>query len=421
LDRTRSILALLLLCSAAAPAEEKSAGKPDRGERVETIDAAVLAGRVVSITDKAVFVQAGEAGTTLPRERVVEVFLSASGDLFARKGQAVLVTSAGDALAVEDVRLAGGSFRFRSPLLGRAAMKMEFVRAIYFPAAAQSAGQVRQQCRRRNLRASPQDLLVVEKKVKDQKNLIGVSGVLESISAQRRGRRRDVEITFRWQGRDRTIALKTVRAILLAGAAPAVPRPGGAILGRCGSKLYFTAVTLEGDAFEVRTSQVGRVRIPRGAVAGVRLTSDRIVDLTGLKPLRVREYGFLDRGFPHRIGKAVSGRPAEMGGKTYRRVLGVHSFCELTYRLDGRYAQFVSIVGIDDAVRPGGDAELSILGDGKVLAGPLRLTGKDAPRTLRARVSGVKEMTIRVSFGKDALDVADHVNLAAPRLIKAPK
>ena len=41
--------------------------------------------------------------------------------------------------------------------------------------------------------------------------------------------------------------------------------------------------------------------------------------------------------------------------------------------------------------------------------------------SIPANVTGVKEMTIRASFGKDGLDVADHINLAAPRLIKAPR
>ena len=49
---------------------------------------------------------------------------------------------------------------------------------------------------------------------------------------------------------------------------------------------------------------------------------------------------------------------------------------------------------------------------------PLRLTGKDDPQLVRAKVAGVKKLTIRVDFGQDNLDVSDHVDLAAARLIK---
>ena len=97
---------------------------------------------------------------------------------------------------------------------------------------------------------------------------------------------------------------------------------------------------------------------------------------------------------------------------------GVSDQYELTYRLDGPYERFVAVVGIDDAVRPGGDAELTVLGDGKPLGPPLRLRGADKARTLRLGIAGVRELTLRAGFGRDGLDVADHVDLAAPRLIK---
>ena len=42
----------------------------------------------------------------------------------------------------------------------------------------------------------------------------------------------------------------------------------------------------------------------------------------------------------------------------------------------------------------------------------------DAPRQVRVDVTGVKRLTLRVDFGADQLDVADHVNIVAARLIK---
>ena len=96
----------------------------------------------------------------------------------------------------------------------------------------------------------------------------------------------------------------------------------------------------------------------------------------------------------------------------------MHSFCEQTYALDGEYKAFVAVVGIDDAVRPAGDATLTFLGDGKVLGEPLRLTGRDKARMVRLDITGVRTFTIRVEFGADKLDVGDHVDLAAARLVK---
>ena len=74
--------------------------------------------------------------------------------------------------------------------------------------------------------------------------------------------------------------------------------------------------------------------------------------------------------------------------------------------------------GIDDSVRPAGRASLVLLGDGKPLAEPFLLTGKDEPVGIRVSVEGVKKLTVRVEFGPDKLDVGDLVDLVEPRLIK---
>jgi len=99
--------------------------------------------------------------------------------------------------------------------------------------------------------------------------------------------------------------------------------------------------------------------------------------------------------------------------------VGLHGPGGLSYKLDGQYATFVSTVGIDDAVRPNGDANVSFVGDGKPLCEPIRLHGKDSPQQdVRLKIAGVKSFVIRVDFGRDGLDFADHVDLANARLLK---
>jgi len=153
-------------------------------------------------------------------------------------------------------------------------------------------------------------------------------------------------------------------------------------------------------------------------VLALRFRSDRVAELADIKPASVKEHGFFDKTFPYRTNQAVSGGPLTLDGRVYRQGLSLHSFCEQTYKLDGAYKTFVATVGIDDAVRPAGDATLTFLGDGKVLGKPLRLTGRDKPHTVRLDIAGIRAFTIRVDFGADKLDVGDHVNLAAARLVK---
>ena len=96
----------------------------------------------------------------------------------------------------------------------------------------------------------------------------------------------------------------------------------------------------------------------------------------------------------------------------------MHSFCELTSDLDGAFSRLVMTAGIDDVAGPHGDAVLTIIADGKTLAEPVRLTGRDEARFLRLDVANVKRLIVRVDYGPDGLDVADCVDLADARLIK---
>jgi hypothetical protein len=170
----------------------------------------------------------------------------------------------------------------------------------------------------------------------------------------------------------------------------------------------------------VSVAGLGERKVPRDAVAAIRLKSTNSVNLTDLTPAGVKEHGFFqtETPFPYRVSRSISGQELRLGGRTYRTGLGLHSFCELTYRIDGAYSTFVATVGIDDAARPGGNAVLTVLADGKNLGEPLRLTGKSDPAAVRADVKGVKQLTLRVDFGEGGLGVSDHVDIVAAPLIK---
>ncbi len=94
----------------------------------------------------------------------------------------------------------------------------------------------------------------------------------------------------------------------------------------------------------------------------------------------------------------------------------MHSRSEVGYRLPGKYRRFKALVGIDDAVRPGGDAQLEIRGDGKLLWEG-RIRGSEPAQPLDLDIAGVKRIDILVDFGAD-LDIADVVDLCEARMIK---
>ena len=96
----------------------------------------------------------------------------------------------------------------------------------------------------------------------------------------------------------------------------------------------------------------------------------------------------------------------------------MHSRCEATYDLDGKFAVLAAVAGIDEAGGARGHATLHALGDGKDRMKPLTLVGGAKPVPIRCDVAGVKALTIRVDFGPDKMDVGDHVSLGDARLIK---
>jgi hypothetical protein len=374
-------------------------------ERVETLDLRSAEGNVVSISaDKVDVLSAGKA-QSLPLADVEGVFLREGDDLSARTGQAAVRTVAGDFLAAEKIAAADGKLRFTSPMVGAVELPLASVACVYMPLTGQAVGAVVKRVAEVRPPEKPSDLVIVDQ----GKEWSGVEGVLVAIAGDK--------ITFRLGAEDRQIEARHVKAIRLA-TPPAAGTPAGRAVCVDGSELLFSAVKMDADTVSLQTAVAGDVTIPRKNVASIRFASSRLAELSELAPAEVKEYGLFDTKFPHRENRSVGGSPLRLAGRTYPSGIGMNSFTELTYRIDGQYKSFVAIAGIDDAVRPSGNATLTFLGDGKELGNPLTLTGKTAPQEVRLDLGGVKTFTVRVDFGPDGLPVGDHVDLCSARLIK---
>ena len=125
----------------------------------------------------------------------------------------------------------------------------------------------------------------------------------------------------------------------------------------------------------------------------------------------------------YRRDRSVDGNPLCLRGRVYRKGLGVHSRCELTYDLGGAYRRFLSDVGIDkeekgkDELREDGNVDVKVLVDGKMLFERKGLTARDGPVPIDIDLTGAKRLTLLVDFG-DKLDICDHADWAAARLIR---
>jgi len=103
----------------------------------------------------------------------------------------------------------------------------------------------------------------------------------------------------------------------------------------------------------------------------------------------------------------VGGR-LRLGGRTYDKGLGVHTFSSLTFPLGGAYKKFRTLVGIDDCVKyynsnpNAGRIVFRVLVDGKPakeLPDGAAKKRNEPPQELEVDVSGAKEITLIADYG----------------------
>jgi hypothetical protein len=168
------------------------------------------------------------------------------------------------------------------------------------------------------------------------------------------------------------------------------------------------------------------VKRPLGELVKIDFSQGKIVYLSDLKPESVEWTPYIAAGKPlaswseffrPRNDQSLRSGPLELGGKSYKKGLALHSRTTMVYRLAGRFHRFKATAGIDDRFRPRGNVRLVIRGDDQVLL-TLMVAGTDEqPQPIDVDLGGARRLTILVDFGDD-LDVADHLDLCEARIVK---
>ena len=188
-----------------------------------------------------------------------------------------------------------------------------------------------------------------------------------------------------------------------------------------GSRLTATDVELKGESLAVRTTLGRTLELPLAQVSTVAGKNGRLVYLSDMEPADVKQTPMFDeQPWPWRRDRSVDGNPITLNGKTFAKGLGVHSRCELTYSLDGKFRRFLSEIGIDDEAE-GGNVEVRVEVDAKQVfpaAGAKKLvSSKAGPVPVDVDVSGGKSLRLIVDFG-ERLHVNDHADWANARLVR---
>ncbi len=391
------------------------------GDTVERLDMQTLEGTVARITDEAVVINVEGSSQEIALADVASIRLTlldaaATPIRLMDEAEAKAVAIAdGSVLSLNgEVSIDSEAGTFTNRILGQVVVPLAQLEALWLGDGVLSPGAIKAACSELGLDAAATDQLVA---IQDEGNLLPVAGVLISVQIVDS----EGEVAFHWADEDRTIEIERVRAILLAGSQPPAEAPTGVVTLTDGSRVAFTSLTLDEEGMAALQSPIlGELELKQTQVVAVEWFSERLVYLGELAPSEVTEYGQLLDTQSYRVDRSVSGKALTLDGVAYDVGLGVHSYSELSWQLDGQYVTFAALVGIDDSVRPRGNVTLTLLGDGAELDEPITVTGEGEAQIVRVDLTGVDVLTIRVDFGTDELEVSDHVNLVGARLIRVP-
>jgi hypothetical protein len=159
--------------------------------------------------------------------------------------------------------------------------------------------------------------------------------------------------------------------------------------------------------------------IPESLVARVKFSSDRVLFLSTIDPAAVEETPILGTkpAFPWQRDRASSRGPLKLGGKAFRKGLGVHARSVLDYDIRGAFRSFAAVIGLDDAAGPEAGVRFRVLADGKEIF-RRDLKYGEAPESLLLPAAKVNRLRLEVDFGADGLDLGDHADWADARLVK---
>ena len=370
----------------------------------------VRAGEVTAIDaeGRVVIGEAGAKPVRLDGLRRIETGVAAA---LGAEGAAPEVFLAGGSriLASGGVELASESCRITNAILPSLEFKIDDVSAIRFVPGLED----RRFAVGRRTPADDTDFIFL----KGKRELTRFDGVVESIA--------DGQIAFERGGATEAATLDKVYGVVFAAARPdGSPERGGSL---CfvdlsdGSVLRGIVTRLAGGKLTLRMAGIGRdVEVPWARVINVEVESDRLAYLSDLQPASVLYRPIVAPRRDWRKDASVSGNPIRLGGKSYRKGLGLASGTLLKFAPNRGYDVFSGTVGIDDGTGGRGDCVVVLRADGEERF-RAHLKGGDEPVTVGpVDIAGVRELALEVLPGRD-LDLADHVDLADACFLRLEK
>jgi hypothetical protein len=333
----------------------------------------------------------------------------------------------------------GDSFSLKTASLGNVTVKIDSVAAIFFGGRA-----LEQHHRQKNL-AWLEDPKFDGRPANDSVFIHAggkATGTVNSIANT------GIELDAQGIGKQ-TFAIKDVDALVtgnVGGGPPPAPAKGTLVRVRCvdGSSISGVVVKLTNGTLEL-DHILDKIQIPTKEILELFVLNGAFVYVSDLTPTKVDQHFMPAFGYDPEIwgwkkDKAcVDGDPLRLGGRSYDKGLGVHSYCALTYAINGAFKEFRATIGLDDVIKyhglPNqGEVTFKVLvgdeksgmkvakelllkdRDGKVTEGILMKRG-DAPYELTVNVEGVEQIALIADYGR-SLHILGRADWADAHFVK---
>ncbi|QDT92125.1 NPCBM/NEW2 domain-containing protein [Gimesia algae] len=184
-----------------------------------------------------------------------------------------------------------------------------------------------------------------------------------------------------------------------------------------GTRVTVSELSLSQETVSAKTVFGASLTCPLSLIETITPRGGKAVPVSDLEPSFYRFTPYFNLKWDWQRNQNVLRGPLVTEGKEYCSGLGMHSASELRYQLDGKYAGFQTLVGLDDATTGRGDVEVLIIIDQRVVfQQPISDDQRRLVEVPRIELTGAQELILKVEFGKNA-DMDDHVNWLRPVLL----
>lgn len=129
-------------------------------------------------------------------------------------------------------------------------------------------------------------------------------------------------------------------------------------------------------------------------------------------------WGPVEKNKSNNDSAAGDGRTLTIQGQRYAQGLGVHANSEIRYRLDGKYSNFTSAIGLDDESGNIGSVSFQVWADGAKLYDSGYMGPATPLKSINVSIAGKNELKLIVTDGGDNINW-DHGDWANARLVQA--